>query len=102
MKTIYHVIPPEGEATRHEVDLERAPDYERIKEIVDEHLGGVWFEHVAVLWAGQRTDMFVDETGLLKGLPLNPRASSIYGAATRNDEAIIVGTAILFERRIWY
>jgi len=69
------------------------------------------FEHVNVLYKGERRDMFVDEAGVQYGLPVNAEATDIYWAARLRREPKastrgwprIHGAAVLFpDRRIWF
>ncbi|MDB5596220.1 MAG: hypothetical protein JWM36_3181 [Hyphomicrobiales bacterium] len=69
----------------------------------------VHLEHVSVLIDGRPTDMFVDEDGMSKGLPVNVAATKIYRANSllRNPDLDaeklpkIVGPAVVFSRRVW-
>lgn len=70
------------------------------------------FEHVAVLYDGERRDMFVGETSAINGRHIrNIRATEIYRCNTlTNDPGIdpeslpaISGPAVLFPfRRVWF
>lgn len=59
---------------------------------------------------GFYTDMFVDEMGLIDGLPRNDRATKIYRAnhltfqkpAFPETLPYIAGPAIVFHRRVWF
>jgi hypothetical protein len=72
--------------------------------------GAEYPEHVSVLFKGAPADMFVDETGVLKGLPRNEAATAIYRAnwlkqhPEQDPEALphIAGTAVVTGRRIWF
>lgn len=115
MKT--RIIRPGAAVEVQEHDLPRNPGYERLLSLIEPVLGkGRWMERVSVLAdfdSGtnfQPTDMFVDENGHLSGLPFNKEATTIYRRAylTRNpnhdpsEMPHIVGTAILFDRRVWF
>lgn len=108
MRTLYEVLRPGRLPELQECELGAEPSYEELKNLIEPLLDGAWLEHVSVLYRGQRTDMFVDEEGLLKNLPLNPLATKIYhtiGHAKGMDMAgasPIVGTAIVFHRRVWF
>jgi hypothetical protein len=86
------------------------PGYDRIRMLIEPLLEGAHLEHVSVLHEGRRADMFVDDEGRLKHLPRNEEATAIYRAAAlsrepdRDPETIpfIAGTAILFDRRVWF
>ena len=93
-------------------DLPPEPGFHALNRILTtpDLLGeGTDIEHVSVLHDRQRLDMFVDETGALKKLPVNAAATKIYHAATlaRMDNVDtkklpkIYGTAVLFHRRVW-
>lgn len=112
------LIAVDGVETIEEFELEEAPKYEKLKRIIEPHIGD-WFERVAV-WDNfgegkmRGLDMFVDENGHLKRLPRNEKATRIYRAANqhgvtgqppaRDAETIpfIVGPAVLFNRRVWF
>lgn len=67
-------------------------------------------EHVRVWDRGQYRDMFVDEIGHHKHLPLNEQATAIYRANSLAHEQpppdpdempTIVGDAVLFDQQVW-
>jgi hypothetical protein len=108
MMTIYH---PNGDADVTQVTLEEVDGsvYASAKKLIQPHLGDGRIEHVTVLHAGRRHDMFVDEDFQSKDLPLNVAATAIYRNATLAREPdtdpetlpVIQGTAILFSDIIW-
>lgn len=109
--TEFTIIRANGDEEVHTVELPARPDYFQLKAIVQPLIGDRNdFERVAVLHDGKATDMFVDENGLLKGLPLNTKASAIYRAnwlkqhPKVDPESLppIVGPAVLFSRRVWF
>lgn len=112
MLTDYLIIRPDGTEETHQVDLPQDPGFEALNAIIKPIIGlNRHYEHVAVLFEGKRADMFVDEEGLLIGLPRNPGATAIYRnnmmTACRpgtDPESLphIVGTAVLFKRRVWF
>lgn len=110
MTTRYWVIQPDGHQVQHSADLPVEPDYEDLLPILHTHLADGKAERVLVKWQDKRVDMFVDEDGLRKNLPRNDIATAVYRAnflrnhPTDNPEALsfIRGTAILFERRVWF
>lgn len=51
--------------------------WQLVQEQIAKHVDGHW-EHVNVLFEGRHCHMFVDEVGILKGLPINPKATVIY------------------------
>lgn len=73
------IIEPSGSITERYVP--RLPD---LRQLQNEYLNGEWGEHVTVLWNGKRAHMFVDETGALKLLEPNAKATAIYHNATRS------------------
>jgi hypothetical protein len=118
--TRYRIIRTGREDEVHEVQLPREPGYHLLKQIITPHLDGADLERVAV-WAafddaGQlgALDMFVDDEGLLKGLPRNEVATAHYRRANQLDMTaapkapdiemlnFIAGPAILFSRRVWF
>ena len=56
---------------------------------------GGWIEHVNIVCYGLPLDMWVNEEGLLKGLPYNAFATRLYRLATGADMVLIVGDAII-------
>jgi hypothetical protein len=67
-------------------------------------------EHVSVLFQDQHADMFVDERGVIDGLPRNDLATAIYREnwmrqhPDNDPESLphIAGTAVVFHgRRVW-
>lgn len=109
--TEYTIIRANGDEEVHSVQLPAEPDFFQLKAIIQPIIGERNdFEHVGVLHNDVRTDMFVDEMGRLKGLPRNERATAIYRHnwlskhPDTNPELMpaIVGTAVLFARRVWF
>lgn len=121
----YRIVRSDGQDTKHFVDLPE-PDkgrtlmmsadakkrYELVKEIVARVIGdGNDIEHVTVWHDDLYLDMFVDETGVEKGLPVNPIATSIYRANVLahepsdsdllKDLPSIHGDAVLFLEKVW-
>jgi hypothetical protein len=115
VKTKFLIMRPEEPNEGGTAELPRRPTYDEIAAVVRPLLGCEWFEHVNCLadFAGglnfRRADMFVDETGVLKGLPRNGAATAIYrrnallhqGVSDPESLPWIAGVAILFERRVW-
>jgi hypothetical protein len=69
------------------------------------------FEHVRVFWWDRYTDMFVDDVGALKGLPVNEVATEIYLNNLRvhdpDSQHLIAppsihGAAVLVDKKVWY
>jgi hypothetical protein len=121
MQTDFTVYRPGQPAEPHSADLPEEPGYDRLKTLVTPFLDGACLEHVTVLRPGSETkakvtrdddylDMFVDEEGTLKRLPVNDDATRIYRAnwlraypGTPPDTlAEIYGPAVLFHRRVWF
>jgi hypothetical protein len=109
MQTSYKVMKVDGSEEAGAVDWPREPGYAAISKLVNPLLGAE-LEHVSVLHDGKPSDMFVDGDGQIKGLPRNEAATAIYRAYAmkrdpdRDPEDIpwIAGTAVIFDRRIWY
>jgi hypothetical protein len=111
METKYTVILPDGTQMHCTADLPEDPGYERLARIVHPLLGeGNFMDHVTVLHEGKYTDMFVDESGIRKGLERNEKATAIYrnnwlsSHPDVNPENLncILGIAVLFHRRVWH
>lgn len=107
--TKYKIIAVDGTETEHEIEWPKEPGYRNIAALVNPIIG-LPLEHVSVLYNDKPADMFVNEEGLLTGLPRNEKATAIYRAATlkRHPKAdpekfpFIVGPAVLFEQRVWF
>lgn len=106
-------------ATEPEIVNVRLPDKPSLKELhafLDPYFvregetKARYFEHVSVLFNGERADMFVDETGVNDGLPRNEAATAIYRAAWLRShpdvdpESLphIAGIAVIPWRRLWH
>jgi len=86
-------------------DLPDVPEYDDVKRVVSPIIPD--FEHVTVLWQDKRTDMFIDELGVVKGLPINAFATGVYYTASivagrQISPNPICGPAVLFNERIWF
>ena len=118
MQTNYRIIRTDGSIEECTADLPERPLYHQLAAIVGPILKAnridANIEHVTVLSDdGYRTDMFVDEEGVLHGLPVNAEATRIYHRASiargeKHNLGIIPnapcihGVAIYFERRVWW
>lgn len=93
-----------------EIEWSASPGLTALHDLLRPLLDGGQPEHVTVLWDGRRADMFVDEDGVQKRLPVNVAATAIYRAAwlrrnpgtDPNSMPAIHGTAVLFERIVWH
>lgn len=115
MDTTYTVYLPDGTKTEHTVSgWGDEPGYDDICKVVLPILHKTRpqaeLEHVTVLHDGERRDMFVDEMGMLVGLPINVEATKIYRcnalkhnpSGNPDDLPFIYGPAVLFGRRVWF
>jgi hypothetical protein len=105
MKTTYTIYRADGTTEAGEVDWPESPGYQRISLLVTSLLPCDDIEHVTVCYKGKCADMFVDEIGHFKNLPLNVAASEIYRkaglASGRPHNTPIAGTAVVFDRIVW-
>lgn len=110
MKTKMHVMRPAASTETREVEFKTdEPSLAELRALIQPLLDGGRLEHVAVLWNGKRADMFVDEFGLLKGLPRNDAATQVYrnNSLTQDPSqrpeglSHIVGPAVLFDDIVW-
>ncbi len=116
MMTAYTIFRADQEPEQAEADLPAQPGYAALAALIEPILDGAPLEHVAVLYEGERRDMFVDELGAValttRGpLPRNEAATTIYrnrwlsqhpGADPESIPAIY-GTAVLFTgRQVWF
>jgi hypothetical protein len=122
MDTIMTFMYVNGTKLERTVDLRKRPSYDELEMVMgpvfDSQRGGkpTHFEHVSVLWDGKPADMFVDENGAVHGmaLPVNEEATKIYHAASIKRDNLrapsgiisgapkIHGTAVIFNRRVWF
>jgi len=110
--TQYFVIPEIGENRVYHAHISPRPSLAMLKATIEEHLDGERLEHVAVLWEGERRDMFVGERSSINGRMIrNIRATAIYrnNTLTQRPETdpetlpAISGPAVLFpDRRVWF
>ena len=110
--TNYTIIQPDGAEEVRTVDLPEKPSFTQLASVIRPLLGfGRDAERVNVLLQGRYTDMFVDDMGVLDGLPINAKATAIYNNNLRENspavaavlgEQPIHGVAILFDRRVWF
>lgn len=104
-------IPGQSMPNVVQVDLKDGPGLDALRKVIMPHLKGAeWMEHVAVEYNSKRRDMFVDETGALKGLPINEAATKIYQTywlrthpgTIPNSISQIYGVAVLFpDNEVW-
>lgn len=121
MLTRLLIMRPDKAHETKKFDLPRDPGYIKLRDIIAPLLGPTsCLEHVGVLadFTGatkfKPLDMFVDDRGLLKGLPRNEAATLIYRRANLMGKThippvddpeklnFIVGPAVLFNRRVWF
>lgn len=119
IKTKLVFIPAFGAQEKHEVELTSTPSSVELHQFIDPLLGTRQFEHVLVypsetgwLGADHYRDMFVDETGMVKGLPRNIAATALYRRnflvhqqpPVDDDDTLpaIYGPAVFFpDRKVW-
>jgi len=108
IKTRVRIFRPGTPPEDREVEFD--DDYMGLRTVVMALLDGAHLEHVAVEYEGQRRDMFVDEIGQMKNLPVNGTATAIYRSwwlrthptDTAENLPDVVGPAILFlDRIVW-
>lgn len=66
-------------------------------------------QYVSVLYGGKPCSMFVDDEGMVRGRPINARASAVYWTHVLQNSPTadpvtmnaIYGPALLFDRVIW-
>ncbi|MBC6714772.1 hypothetical protein H9Q09_01050 [Aurantimonas sp. DM33-3] len=99
-----------GAPEERTVMLKPEPSYDHLKELLAPIFQPGGFEHLTVLYQGERRDMFVGENSALGSQPRNITATAIYRNAwlTRNPlddpESLppVCGAAVLFSRRVWF
>lgn len=120
LKTRLRIMRPGQDDEIREIELARDPGYHALRAIIAPILEKGALKHVSVLAdfdGGTKykpLDMFVDDCGLLKNLPRNKVATVIYRRANQMGQThipkvenpdmlnYIVGTAVLFDRRVWF
>lgn len=114
MNITYKLVRSDGSTTSYSEELRGEPGtwYQQLHEIFERHFGAdIEWEHVNVWHNDEYHDMFVDETGMLKGLPVNVKATAIYRANVMAHEATpphpddmpaIHGDALFFDQRVWF
>lgn len=111
MRTTLTILRPGAEPETVVVDLAPKPTLRDIQAALAPYFGLAYTERVAILSEdGKPTDMFVDEIGLMKGLPRNDKATEHYRRNWLSKHpntppehlGFIVGTAVVFDRRIWF
>lgn len=112
MKTTMTIMFANGGTSEHPLpDFPQTPDYDRLKALIEPHLNGDSLERVSVLHPDYGpSDMFVGEMSAINGQPLNPKATLIYrnnwlrGHAHQAPDSFpaIYGTAVQFNRRVWF
>lgn len=108
MMTALHIFHVDGAIEDRTADLPERPSLAALHALCDPIVGGV-AEHVTVLGEDGPQDLFVHETGVNDGLPLNPNATALYRRAwlSRNPDAdpdslpYVAGVAVAFGRRVW-
>ncbi|MEY5098687.1 MAG: hypothetical protein RJA36_1406 [Pseudomonadota bacterium] len=110
IKTDYTVIRVGAEPQGMTVQWPLEPDYDTIRRLVEPVLAAALLERVRVWHTKQYLDMFVDDQGQLKRLPINDIATMIYRAnALQHQQPTpvaaalprIYGPAVLFHRPVW-
>lgn len=99
--TVYPMNPDgtPGEIIKKVIDLPKEPNYQQLKGILEEWFGREWFEHVFIdVKSGNPKSMFVDESGMIKSLPLN----RVVSAKDEFYPGNIFGIAVVCDRRVWY
>ena len=111
MLTVYRHIPVLSPAVDLETILPAAPGLDKLRAVLAPFFDEP-FEHVAVLFEGERRDMFVGETSTVNGRHIrNIRGTAIYRANAlaqypgTDPETLpaISGPVVLFPgRRVWF
>lgn len=108
--TTFTILRVLGRLQKREADLPAEPGYDRLKALICPLLNDKHFEHVSVIHNGKPADMFVDETGAMDGQVRNEAATKIYRTNWLKQHPkcdpetlpAIYGTAIVFDRRVWF
>lgn len=119
MQYPYIVYCPDGSVNLLAVQWTSYPGYKELQAVLSPYFDDL--EHVTV-WTGEDTDfigpqgrkvpgyndMFVDQHGQMKELPVNKTATAIYRAnaivhckAKADELPCIYGVAVLFKNQVW-
>lgn len=115
--TVFHVFQPDRKRhteVRHAIAFH--PGLVVLESIIKPLLGFdvESMEHVAVLYQGRASDMFVDELGAISTMtrsqpkPINPMATAIYHAYAKSvgqdmrHAPSIHGVAVIAMRKVWF
>lgn len=107
--TQFTILRADGSEEVRNTRMHDKPGYMVLQLLVKQYLTCEYAERVRVLHDGQAVDMFVDESGLDKGLPRNEKATTIYRNNVMTHEPgtdpeslpWVVGDAVLFSRSVW-
>lgn len=111
MQTTLTILRPGAEPETVVIDMAPRPTLHDIQAVLFPYFGRAYTERVAILGEdGKPTDMFVDENGHITGLPRNEKATEHYRRnwlkqhpnAAPESLHFIVGTAVVFDRRVWF
>lgn len=111
MQTTYTLYLSDGTTQQHTVELPDTPGFHDLSKIIRPLIGkGRDFERVNVFHEGRYTDMFVDDEGVIDGLPINHAATAIYRnnvlthvpGSVAEDQPAIHGPAVLFDQKVWF
>lgn len=111
MKTTLTILFADGREETKEVDMAPRPTLHDIQAVLVPYFGRAYTERVNILGAnGKYTDMFVDEDGLITNQPRNEKATEEYRRNWLKQHpqteperlGFIVGTAVIFDRRVWF
>lgn len=117
----YHIQPTDmalPEPRPVPAEWPKDPGYTTLADFIRPMLDGGWLERVAVHFNPAEPDgrhgplrpcdMFVDEEGAVKSLPLNPLATAIYHSVSLRrgvppgQLSPICGPAVVFTGRVWF
>ena len=86
-------ITPGGTVTEEKSDC--PPTAEYIEEKIGGYLQMLFWANKNIRYRGVKSQFYVHEEGLLKGLPVNPKASKIVQTDIWNARRPIVGTLVI-------
>ncbi len=105
------VYDPDGAERAGQARLDINPSVREVKQALSQFISGE-IEHVTIMRPNSNdgaADMFVDEMGVMKGLPRNEKATELYRAwwlyhhPHDDPESLpwIAGVAIVFDELVW-
>ena len=111
MQTTMTILRPHEKPEVVVLDMAPRPSLRDIQAVLVPYFGRAYTERVKILGDnGKYTDMFIDENGMITGQPRNEEATEHYRRNWLKQHpgtpperlGFIVGTAVIFDRQVWF